>query len=80
MGTTRKYTNLEVDTITVKKKIILTNKDGAVIQVKGLKGSTLPTKLQFLDKDDVITHEFVLNTTDGTSGDIRHNGKIRRVV
>ena len=79
MGVTRKYKNLEVETITVKDKIILT-KSPAVIQIKSFKGQTTPTKVQFTDQDNAVTHEFILNTTDGTSGDIRHNGRIRRVV
>ena len=67
-------------TITVKDRIILTNKDGAIIQIKSLKGSTLPTKLQILDSDDAVTHELTLNTTDGTSGDISTRGAVKRVA
>ena len=79
MGTTRKYKNLEVETLTVKDRIILTRSNGAVIQIKDLKGSTTPTKLQILDQDNVVTHEFTLNTTDGTSGDIGNKGKVKRI-
>ena len=75
-----KTDDIECDTITVKDRIILTNINGGIIQVKQLKGSTLPTKLQVLDNDGAVTHELVLNTTDGTSGDLKYRGKVTKVT
>lgn len=70
-----KYRELRVDVLEVTDRIVFSGTT-PVIQVKGPVKN--PLKIQFLDRDDVPTHEFIIN--DSGAGDIRHNGRIRRVT
>jgi len=77
MGTSKKTDNLKVKTLEVTDKIIFSG-SAPVIQIKANNGPNNPLKIQILDRDDVATHEFIVN--DSGAGDIRHNGKVRRIV
>ena len=77
MGTSQKTDNLKVKTLEVTDKIIFSG-NAPVIQIKANNGPNNPLKIQILDRDDIATHEFIVN--DSGAGDIRHNGKVRRIV
>ena len=72
-----KLKEAKIGTLEITDRIIFSG-SAPVIQIKANNGPNNPLKIQILDRDDVATHEFIVN--DSGAGDIRHNGKIRRVV
>ena len=72
-----KYKEAKIGTLEITDRIIFSG-SAPIIQIKANNGPNNPLKIQILDRDDVATHEFIVN--DSGAGDIRHNGKIRRVV
>ena len=72
-----KLKEAKIGTLEITDRIIFSG-SAPVIQIKANNGPNNPLKIQILDRDDVATHEFIVN--DSGAGDIRHNGKVRRIV
>ena len=72
-----KYKEAKIGTLEITDKIIFSG-SAPVIQIKANNGPNNPVKIQILDRDNIASHEFIVN--DSGAGDIRHNGKVRRIV
>ena len=73
---TKKTDSLKVKTLEVTDKIVFS---GATpkIQIKNLFGTQNPLVIQIIDRDDAVTHEFVVNDTN--AGDIKARGDVKQI-
>ena len=76
MGNNRSIGKLKVGILEVTDKIIL-SAGTPKIQIKSPNGKNNPTVFQILDRDDVVTHEFVVNDTG--AGDIKSRGGVKKI-
>ena len=72
-----KLKEAKIGTLEITNRIIFSG-SAPVIQIKSNNGPNNPLKIQILDRDGVASHEFIVNDTG--AGDIRHNGKVRRIT
>lgn len=70
-----RFKNAKIGVLEITDKIVFSGSIPA-IQVKGAVKN--PLKIQIIDNEGIATHEFIVNSTG--AGDIRHDGKLRRIV